>query len=113
MSTKHSEAAVSTEPARVGQVLVVKHKRSKKRRYSKSLKRLGNAERWVGKAAYRMADALASGLQEYRTKSDKSARKKKDGALRDLFRNAIKGMSKTMSKASKVPSDLVNLMNRR
>jgi hypothetical protein len=85
--------------------------KKKKRRRSKRLQELGRAESGVAKASSRLASAVARGLAEYVERSDRSARAKKDGALRDLVKNAGKGLGETIRRSAEVPSDLVKALS--
>ncbi len=94
-------------------VLKVKVKlgQSGKRRYSRGLKDPQRMHRGWTTAATRLAEAAAVGLGDYRDRSEKSARKKRDGAIRDGMENWARAMGKAMKKASKVPGDLVKPIN--
>ncbi len=83
----------------------------KKRKYSKGLKEVQQFGRSMSKASTRVARALAKGMATYRKRSDKSASKKRDGALRDLSVNLAEGLGKSMRILSGVPSDLAKAMN--
>src|SRR6476661_3333750 len=75
-----------------GQPPVVYEKRTKKgkrkKKYSRGLKEPQREERRVSRAAERIAQAVVDGLSEYRDRRDKSARRKRDGAIKDAVRNA-------------------------
>ena len=88
-------------------------RRRKKRKYSKGLKEIQQFGRSMNKASGRVARAVAKGMATYRKRSDKSARKKRDGALRDLSVNLAEGLGKTVRILSGVPTDLANAMNGR
>lgn len=95
-------AAISLEGRSRPIVVRVKDKK-KKRKYSRGAKDLQISLRKGTKIGDRIANALADGLGLYRKKSDKSSKKRKDGALRDILKNSASGMSKTVRKSSRVP----------
>ena len=64
--------------------IVIRLKRKKKRRYSRGLADFGRTTRGLTRASARAARAYYEGYDAFARASDKSARKKKDGALRDL-----------------------------
>ena len=98
----------ATPPLPLGQVLKPP---KKKRKYSKGLKDLQQLERTVSKTSRRVARAVAKGMTTYRKRSNKSALKKRDGALRDFAVNFADGISKTMRMLSAVPADLAKGLN--
>lgn len=107
-------AAVTAEGPRhavisEGPVLLVKKskKKRKKRKYSRGLKGFGQLQRGAVRSSWRLGDAVASGLNRYRKRNDKSSRKRRDGALRYMFKNASRGAGKTLQKSGKAPFDLV------
>src|SRR5258706_546208 len=91
-----------SEPVHVGmpKPIVVKTKKKKKYKYSRGLKDLQVSGRKVNKASSRLVKAVAKGMTEYRKASDKSARKKRDGAIRDFGLNVAKGMGKGLRPSS-------------
>ena len=97
----------SPQPEPEAQIVKVR----KKRKTSRGLRDLQRAERRISKAAHRMSEAVAQGLATYRKKRDVSAAKKRDGALRDMPVNAAKGAGKALRKASRVPADLVRMVD--
>lgn len=100
-------------------VLELKSKSKKKKKkkkgaakwYSAGLKEVQRTERHLVRASHRMAKAVEKGLGSYRKSSLASARKKKDGALRDFVPNSAEAMSKALREASGVPSDLAKAVN--
>lgn len=110
MSTTSQAATPHALQPERAEVTVIKSKgKKKRRRYSRRFKLLGRTEKQVSEAVQRAVDAVSSGLDEYRDRAEKSGRKKKDGALRDMIQNSIRGMGKSMVKASKIPSILAKL----
>jgi hypothetical protein len=86
-----------------------KRKKKGKRRYSRRLKTTQKLERGVSKAQRRLASAVLRGVDKWRSDRDRSARKRKDGAVRDAVKNAMRAVGKTLSVASKAPSDFVDV----
>jgi hypothetical protein len=84
-----------------------------RRKVSRPFRDAVKADRRLSKAAHRMAKAAAKGFGTYREEQDASARKKRDGAVRDAPLNAAKGMADAMAEASRVPVDLMRAMNTR
>jgi len=93
--------------------IVIGAGKKKKRRYSRGLRDLQVSGRRMAKVSGTLTQAVAKGIRAYRKASDKSARKKRDGALRDLGLNAAKGATKLLRASSSVPYDLARAMNRR
>jgi len=87
--------------------------KKKKRKVSRDLGALQEAERAASKAANRVAQAVEKGIAAYREERDRSARKKRDGALRDLAANAAHGVAETLREAGKAPADLAGALDSR
>lgn len=85
----------------------------KKRRYSRGLKGLQQRARKGNRAGSRLINAFADGFDFYRKKSDRSSRKKKDGMIKDFWKNSASGLGKTMRKSSKVPKEMVKVFKPR
>jgi hypothetical protein len=86
---------------------VTVEKKKKKKKYSRGLPKLGQkAEVSVTKGIRRLARAVEEGLGEWRERSSASARKQRDGALRDAVKNYGKAVTKLHKVAAKVPEDL-------
>ncbi len=100
------QSAGAAEPLPLAGPLVLGKKKRKKRRYSSRFKVPGRAEFGVSKAAKRLANAVSDGLDTYVRRSNRSARKRKDGALKDLVKNSTRGAGKTLRKVTKVPRAL-------
>ncbi len=92
-------------------VRVIESKKKKRRKISRELRDLETAERYLGRAAQRTARAMADGLDTYQRRRRRSARRKRDGALRDLPRNAAQGMAETLRVGSRVPVDLARAVD--
>jgi Family of unknown function (DUF6312) len=86
--------------------------RKKKRRYSAGLGTIQNLERGVARSLETVTEGVARTFSEYRERSDKSARTKRDGALRDGIENWTKALSRGMRIAGNAPYDFVSRVNR-
>ena len=84
----------------------------KKRRYTRGLSTIQHLERGMARSLETLAEGVARTFSEYSERSDKSARKKRDGALRDGIKNWTKALSKGMRVAGDAPYDFVKQMNR-
>jgi hypothetical protein len=106
-----SSAAPHPETPPMGTVVSETWKKKKKRKYSSGLKGLQGLERGLTKSLGTVSDGLAKMYEVYNDRRDKSAGKKKDGALRDGLENWTKAMSKGMRIASNGPYDFVKAVN--
>lgn len=93
--------------------IVVNIKKKKKKKYSRGLEDLQRTGRGLTRVSSRIARSVFKGMQTFRKASDKSAGKKRDGALRDLVLNMGKASSKSLRVVSGVPRDLTKALNRR
>jgi hypothetical protein len=104
--------AASSQSERKGPIVLTLNKKKKsKRRYSKGLEEMQRMERHFTRATHRMAKATEKGISYYRRRNLKSARKKRDGVLRDFVPNTGLAMSRAMREASPIPYDLARAMN--
>jgi hypothetical protein len=90
--------------------IVIDFKKKKKRKYSRGLKDLQISERRTADVSSRMMRSLSEGFDAYRKASDKSARKKRDGALLDMNRNLAKGLKRSLRVSSRLPVDLARVV---
>ncbi|MFZ0306232.1 MAG: hypothetical protein WAL75_26340 [Terracidiphilus sp.] len=86
--------------------------KKKKRRYSAGLGTIQHLERGVARSLETVSKGVARVFSEYSERSDKSARKKRDGALRDGIENWTKALSKGMRIAGDAPYVFVKQVNR-
>lgn len=82
-------------------------KKRRKRKYSKDLRGVQKFERNASKALLRVTRSVDAGISEWRKQTDRSARRRKDGALRDAPENLAKAVGKQLRVASRAPEDLV------
>lgn len=112
METENIEKNVEEQSVQHSRLIIFKKKdKKKKKKYSKRLKNVQKSSEKISKASSRMANAVADGIDQYRNKRDKSARKKRDGAIKDFLPNFASGISKTLRKSSLVPVDLAKAVN--
>jgi hypothetical protein len=105
------QAAPATSPAPV--YVAVEHTTKKrKRKYSRGLGTLQHVERGVTRSAATIAEGVAKVFTVYTERSDKSSRRKRDGALRDGIENWTKAMSRGLRVAGEAPYKLVREINR-
>jgi hypothetical protein len=90
----------------------VSGKKKKKLRYSFGLGTIQHLERGVTRSLETVSKGVARTFSEYSERSDNSARKKRDGALRDGIANWTKALSKGMRIAGEAPYDFVKNVNR-
>ncbi len=78
-------------------------KKKKKSKYSPALKEIQILERELTKVSHQTLRSVEAGLVTYQQAQNKSAKKKRDGAVVDFVPNIGKGMSKTLRTASPIP----------
>jgi len=78
-----------------------KKRRPKKRKYSRGVLRV------VGIVDRHVVGGMVHGLEVYRKRSDKSSKKRRDGALRDLGKNLARAHRKGTNRMTKAPKALV------
>jgi hypothetical protein len=100
------------QPARPIRPIVIKIKKGKKkRRYSRGLGDLQKSARGFSKISTRAARSMFQGVDTLFKASDKSALKKRDGALRDLGKNLGKAASKALRVSSRIPADVGKVLS--
>lgn len=90
-----------------------KKKKKNRKKYSKGLKTIQRTEDGLTLAGRRLGDAVESGFRSYRKRRNKSARRRKDGPLRDMVRNTAGGVSQFFSVGSDIPYDVARKVNNR
>ncbi|WP_148293533.1 hypothetical protein [Azospirillum sp. B4] len=101
------ETAADTSPAKVAVTVTVDDDETDPEyKYSKGLKDGQRFERRVTKASRKVAKAVALGFDVYLERRDRSAGKKRDGALRDVAKNVSKATGEALKEISEVPYDL-------
>ena len=107
--TTTTTVSPATETVLIERPIVYERRRGRKRgkrKYSKGLKEVQECEIDAVRAGNRIAQAVADGISEYRSERNKSARRKRDGAIKDVVRNVGRGLSEALDVASRAPADL-------
>lgn len=86
-------------------VLERKSKKKKRKHSSDAAKRLDRIHSGGADAVVRIYDGLLDGAKTYRKKSRKSAKKKRDGRVRDALLNWTAAFADAGSTISKAPND--------
>ena len=109
-STKTSEDVATEQPLDEQSVITAepKSKKKKKKKYSRLFRGVQEYERAYSKSAKRLSNAISIGIDEWIAKRDKSASKKRDGAIKDSLMNISKAVSKSLEEAAKVPYKLLD-----
>ena len=84
-----------------------------KRGSSRASRRLEDIERRLSKAMRRVTKAVNRGMSEYQDQRDKSASRRRDGALVDFYDNVSRGVSRAISQSSPVLVDVSKAFNTR
>jgi hypothetical protein len=93
-------------------VEVKEKKRRKKKKYSsKSARDFQQAGNAFSKGAFRLANAVAVGLDTFHRSQNRSAKKKRDGMLKDGMLNTAKGFRDAGQEAARAPYDIYNRVN--
>ena len=115
-----SPPAQQTQPQQVQYYLTAplvvydyRKKKKNRKKYSKGLKTIQRTEDGLTLAGRRFGDALESGFRSYRKRRNKSARRRKDGPIRDIVRNTAGGVSQFFSVGSDIPYDVAKKVNNR
>jgi hypothetical protein len=104
----------ATGPTSIQLAMPIVYRTSKKkgkRRYSSGLKSVQQLGRGVVRASERVSNGLDRGLSSFRSRTNSSSKKKKDGAIIDSVKNFTKGAGKTLRTASRAPNDVVKKVN--
>jgi len=96
-------------------VLKVRRRRLRggKKRYSRNSK---DAQRLVyggSRALFRIADGFAAGADSFRRRSDRSARRRRDGLAKDFFRNYARGVDRASRQWGRAPYEIAREINGR
>ena|SRR5215213_11063426 len=86
---------------------------NRNKRYSRNTK---DAQRLVygsSKALYRLAEGAAAGTDSFWRRSDRSAKRKRDGLAKDFYRNAARGIDRASRQAGKAPYEVAREINGR
>lgn len=81
-------------------------KRRRSPRYSRGTRAWQRLTFGSERAGYRIANSFARGLRTFVRRSDRSRRRRKDGLLRDQFRNASRGFSTALNELGRAPGEI-------
>jgi hypothetical protein len=90
--------------------IYIRKGKKKRRRYSRGTKVWQQSALSGTKLMRRLTGAWSDGFRVYNKRADRSSRKKRDGFLKDMFKNSAKGLSKTIRVTSKTPKDFVKVV---
>jgi len=88
-------------------------RKKKKRKYSRGSRSIQELEMGTTRAAREISKAVARGFSVYQRRRNKSSRKRRDGALRDVVENVGKAMSRGFKAGSDAPSEFVKAISTR
>jgi len=109
-----NQDSVKSAESTNGSVPVVKIKKGRgKRKYTGGFKDVQITGFEYTEASGKVARAVSRGIKSFIDASDRSGEKRRDGAIRDLPKNASKALGKSIRAVSKVPYDLAKGSNRR
>jgi hypothetical protein len=86
-------------------------KKRKKKYSSKSARDFQEAGNAFSKGAFRMASAVAIGLDTFHRNQNRSAKKKRDGMVKDAMLNAARGFRDAGAEAARAPYDVYKRVN--
>ena len=106
--TQTAAPQAAAAPALLSSPIVLKRAKSKKRKkkYSRGTKGMQRLLLGVSRAGYRTSNSLSEGLDTFVKRSKKAGRKKRDGMLRDAFRNMSRGVSDGVTEFGKAPNEI-------
>jgi hypothetical protein len=112
--TKTATEAPAAGPTRIQLAMPIVYRTGKKkgrRRYTRGLKSIQQLGRGLVRGSERLSDGLDRGLSNFRSRTNASSKKKKDGMIIDSVKNFTKGAGKTLRTASRAPNDVVKRVN--
>jgi hypothetical protein len=104
---------VSTDATPAAPLVVQVDKKRRKKRYSRGLRDLQISNRGLARTSRRLLKAVERGMKTYLKESNKSARKKRDGALRDMGRNVSDAIGSGLRELSGIPRDVARTLSTR
>ena len=111
-----AKPAAAQSPVQFAPIYIKAKGRRKKRKkkYTRGTRGLQRLT-FVGlpKGASRVGDSVVEALNVFGKRSNKSARKKRDGAIRYSLRNASKGFSKGLRQLGKAPAEITDRIGTR
>lgn len=83
------------------------------KKYSRGTRGVQRLLYGVSKAAYRSTNSLTEGLDTFVKQSNKSAKKRRDGLIRESLRNASKGIADGVAEFGKAPEEITKRIGTR
>jgi hypothetical protein len=108
-TTSESHQLVPTNGALVIEV----DRKRRKKRYSRGLRDLQTTNRGMARASRRLVRAVERGIGTYLKESNRSARKKRDGAVRYFGLNSADAFGRSLREMSDIPADLARTFDTR
>ena len=106
----YSPGAVLTSPI----VLTLDKKGKKnKKRYTSGTKATQRFLYGLARAGYRTGDSVSKGFRTFVRRSDRSAKRRKDGMIRDSLRNASRGYGRALSTLGRAPNEIASRISTR
>jgi len=81
-------------------------RRRGRKRYTRGFRDIQRFAYGGSRALYRFANGFASGFDSFRSRSNRSSRRKKDGLVRDSLRNGARAFSRSARQFGRVPYEL-------
>lgn len=115
-ATTTSQIVVTQSPLWATPIIVRREKkkrgrRNRKRRYTRGTKNTQRLLLGGAKAGYRVANAFARESKTIFRRSKRSSRRRKDGIVRDAFKNWSRGLNKGTRELGKAPWPLAKRSN--
>jgi hypothetical protein len=107
------EMAPAPEAPLTAPIVVEIDRKRRKKRYSRGLRDIQTTSRGLTRTSRRLVQAVDEGMTRYLKESNRSARKRRDGALRDFSLNVADAIGAGLREASGAPSDLARTFNTR
>lgn len=96
-----------------GPLVVRVDKKRRKKRYTRGLRDVQTTNRGFTRVSRRLVRAVSRGMTTYLKESNRSARKKRDGAWRDFGFNVSDAIATSLREASGIPRDVVRTVSTR
>jgi hypothetical protein len=90
-----------------------KRKRNRRKKYTKGTKAPQRLVFGESRATYRVANAFSRGLRTFVRRSNRSARRRKDGFVRYSLRNASRGFNTALKELGRAPEEITNRIGTR
>ena len=90
-----------------------KRKKRRKKRYTRGTKAFQRFSYGLSKGAFRAVNSFSEGLDTFNKKSNRSRRRKRDGMVRDVLRNASAGFADGVGELGKAPNEVAKRIGTR